>query len=220
LRYFIKINLYLFIALLFFSKESFSTESNIIQSLVGDITVNKTKAFQGEKIKSGDEISTAKNSRVVILYADEVYQLRENTTFILPSEVKKESVSNLVTGSVLAAFVPGRTRQMKISNTTISIRGTGIYARLDSSGVHYCLCYGKSELNSHDHTVTLDTTSKFHKDLIVLNDGTIRTPRLFGERKFDHTSQENIQLEKLLGRPTPFGGGYRDLIAIFENKKL
>jgi len=70
LRYFIKINLYLFIALLFFSKESFSTESNIIQSLVGDITVNKTKAFQGEKIKSGDEISTAKNSRVVILYQD------------------------------------------------------------------------------------------------------------------------------------------------------
>mgnify|MGYP003350020380 CR=1 FL=1 len=56
---------------------------------------------------------------------------------------------------------------------------------------------------------------KFHKDLIMLEDGTIRTPK-FTERKLDHTSRENIELEKLLGRPSPFGGGYRDFMALFE----
>jgi hypothetical protein len=109
---------------------------------------------------------------------------------------------------------------MKIGGlATLSIRGTGIYARSDNEGVHYCLCYGHSNLASHNHSVDLDTASKFHKDLIVLKDGNIRTPK-FTERKFDHTSQENIQLEKLLNRPSPFGGGYRDFVSNFQSNKL
>ena len=106
---------------------------------------------------------------------------------------------------------------MKIGGrATLAIRGTGIYAQVDAKGlVHYCLCYGQSNLSSHNHSVDLDTQSKFHKDLIMLEDGTIRTPK-FTERKLDHTSRENIELEKLLGRPSPFGGGYRDFMAFFE----
>jgi hypothetical protein len=206
--------------LIFLSSNSFAADSNLIQRIEGKVLLNKKQITQGAIVKSADEITTLPNSKAVVLYEDEVYQIRENTTFILPSGVNKENTSNLVTGSVLAAFTPGKPRKMKIGGlATLSIRGTGIYARSDNEGVHYCLCYGRSTLASHDHSVDLDTASKFHKDLIVLKDGNIRTPK-FTERKFDHTSQENIQLEKLLNRPSPFGGGYRDFVSIFESKKL
>jgi len=195
---------------------SFAADTNMIQSLEGKVLINKVSAVKGASIKSADEITTLANSKAVVLYENEVYQIRENTTFVLPSGVNKDNTSNLVTGSVLAAFTPGKPRKMKIGGlATLSIRGTGIYARSDNEGVHYCLCYGHSTLASHDHSVDLDTASKFHKDLIVLKDGNIRTPK-FTERKLDHTSRENIQLEKLLNRPSPFGGGYRDFMALFE----
>jgi hypothetical protein len=194
----------------------FAVETNIIQKLEGKVLINKVSAIKGAAVKSADEITTLSNSKAVVLYENEVYQIRENTTFILPSSSSKDNTSNLVTGSVLAAFTPGKPRKMKIGGlATLSIRGTGIYARSDNEGVHYCLCYGQSTLASHDHSVDLDTISKFHKDLIVLKDGDIRKPKMT-ERKLDHTSRENIELEKLLNRPSPFGGGYRDFMAFLE----
>jgi len=189
---------------------------SILKEASGKVQINKNIAKPGVLVKANDEIATGPNSKAVVLYEDEVYQIRENTTFVLPSGVNKGNTSNLVTGSVLAAFTPGKPRKMKIGGlATLSIRGTGIYARSDNEGVHYCLCYGHSNLASHNHSVDLDTASKFHKDLIVLKDGNIRTPK-FTERKLDHTSRENIDLEKLLNRPSPFGGGYRDFMARFE----
>ena len=211
----------LFLLLIFLNISTvFAVETNIIQNLEGKVLINKVSATKGAAVKSADEITTLSNSKAVVLYENEVYQIRENTTFVLPSSSSKDNTSNLVTGSVLAAFTPGKPRKMKIGGlATLSIRGTGIYARSDNEGAHYCLCYGQSTLASHDHSVDLDTISKFHKDLIVLKDGDIRKPKMT-ERKFDHTSRENIELEKLLNRPSPFGGGYRDLVSIFENKKL
>jgi hypothetical protein len=211
---------FLSLFLIFLSSNSFAIDSNLFQKIEGKVLLNKKPTIQGALVKSADEITTLPNSKAVVLYEDEVYQIRENTTFILPSGVNKNNTSNLVTGSVLAACTPGKPRKMKIGGlATLSIRGTGIYARSDNEGVHFCLCFGRSTFASHDHSVDLDTLNKFHKDLIVLKDGNIRIPK-FTERKFDHTSQENIQLEKLLNRPSPFGGGYRDFVSIFENKKL
>ena len=202
--------------IIFSSKLVIASEVNLIQSLEGKVFLNKVSVNKGALVKSGDEITTQANSKTTILYESEVYQVRENTTFVLPSGTNKDNASNLVTGSVLAAFTPGKPRKMKIGGlATLSIRGTGIYARSDGEGVHYCLCYGHSNLASHNHSVDLDTASKFHKDLIVLKDGNIRTPK-FTERKLDHTSRDNIELEKLLNRPSPFGGGYRDFMAFFE----
>ena len=123
---------------------------DMLKDISGKVQINRIAAKQGDSVKAGDEIVTEKNSKAVVLYADEVYQIRENTTFVLPSGVNKDNTSNLVKGSVLAAFTPGKPRKMKIGGlATLSIRGTGIYARTDNEGVHYCLCYGHSNLASH-----------------------------------------------------------------------
>jgi hypothetical protein len=207
----------LFLLLIFLNISTvFAVETNIIQNLEGKVLINKVPAIKGAAVKFADKITTFSNSKAVVLYENEVYQIRENTTFILPSSASKDNTSNLVKGSVLAAFTPGKPRKMKIGGlATLSIRGTGIYATSDGEVVHYCLCYGHSNLASHNHSVDLDTASKFHKDLIVLKDGNIRTPK-FIERNLDHTSYENVELEKLLNRPSPFDGGYRDFMAFFE----
>lgn len=205
IKFFILFNLY-----------SLSFAENLIQHSEGQVFLNKITTQQNTLVKAGDEIRTGLNGKVTVLFEEEVYKLSHNTTFLLPNNSKKESTSSLVTGTVLAAFKPGKPRKMKIgSATTLTVRGTGIYARSDNEGVHYCLCYGHSTLASHNHSVDLDTKSKFHKDLIVLKDGMIRTPKMT-ERKLDHTSRENIELEKLLNRPSPFGGGYRDFVAFLE----
>jgi hypothetical protein len=195
-----------------------ANNKNIVQDIKGSLLVNKTSAMIGQEIKAGDTLSTGVSSKATVLFGGDAYHLKENTVFVLPKDI--DSKSSLVGGAVLAAFNPGKPKKIEIaSKTVLSIRGTGTYIEVGANSSDFCLCYGAANLRSDKSDIDVITDTKFHKDFTILTDGEIR-PTYWHERRLSHTSRQNIELEKIAGRPSPFDGGYRDWISQFEDPDL
>ena len=191
---------------------------NKVQAFSGQLQLNKKLAILGQEVKASDEIYVGAGSKATIFFNGDVYHLRENTTFVLPNE--SGANTRLVGGAVLAAFTPGNPKKIRIGDKTVlSIRGTGIYAESGPEKSEFCLCYGSANLSSKKSYLDIDTESKYHKDFTIMADGLIR-PTAWHERRMTHSSRQNIELEKIAGRSSPFDGGYRDWISQFESPDL
>lgn len=165
-------------------------------------------------------MSTGEASSAVLLFGGDSYALKQSTTFVLPNENLQDKSSSLVSGAILASFLPGKPRRIQINQkSTLVVRGTGVYIGIEPEMTEFCLCYGEVDLYSDKSNIHINTESKFHKDFVILNDGEIR-PAFWYERRLTHTSRQNIELEKLAGRPSPFDGGYRDFVSNFEGSEL
>lgn len=198
-----------------------TTESQyVVQSTKGKVQVNKKDVLTGATLYPGDSVSTGENSSAVLLFGGDSYALKQSTTFVLPNENLQDKSSSLVSGAVLASFLPGKPRRIQINQkSNLVVRGTGVYIGIEPEMTEFCLCYGEVDLYSDKSHVNINTESKFHKDFVILNDGEIR-PAFWYERRMTHTSRQNIELEKLAGRPSPFDGGYRDFVSNFESSEL
>jgi hypothetical protein len=197
-----------------------ASEQYVVQSVKGKVNVNKKEVMVGASLSPGDAVSTGENSSAVLLFGGDAYALKQSTTFILPNENLQDKSSSLVSGAVLASFIPGKPRRMQINQkSNLVVRGTGVYIGIEPEVTEFCLCYGEVDLSSDKSNVRINTESKFHKDFVILSDGEIR-PAFWHERRLTHTSRQNIELEKLAGRPSPFDGGYRDFVSNFESSEL
>jgi hypothetical protein len=192
----------------------------LVQSIKGKVQVNRKDVVAGSNLTPGDTVSTAENSSAVLLFGGDSYFLKQSTTFVLPNENLQDNSSSLVSGAVLASFLPGKPRRMQINQkSNLVVRGTGVYVGIEPEMTEFCLCYGEVDLYSNKSNVHITTESKFHKDFVILSDGEIR-PAFWYERRLTHTSRQNIELEKIAGRPSPFDGGYRDFVSNFESSEL
>jgi len=99
------------------------------------------------------------------------------------------------------------------------LRGTGICIEFGMEKIDFCLCYGMANLQSNKSNIEIIADTKFHKDYSLLNDGEIRQTYWY-ERRLSHTSRQNIELEKVATRPSPFEVGYRDWISNFQSAEL
>jgi hypothetical protein len=197
-----------------------ATNQFLVQSIKGKVQVNKKDVSAGANLMPGDTVSTAENSSAVLLFGGDSYLLKQSTTFVLPNENLQDNSSSLVGGAVLASFLPGKPKRMQINQkSNLVVRGTGVYIGIEPEVTEFCLCYGEVDLYSEKSNVRINTDSKFHKDFVILNDGEIR-PAFWYERRLTHTSRQNIELEKIAGRSSPFDGGYRDFVASFESSEL
>ena len=191
---------------------------NTVYDLKGQLQLNKAPAIIGQEVKAGDTLTTGSNGRATILFQGDAYHLKENTTFVLPNDFGAKS--SVVGGAVLAAFTPGKPKKIGVGDKTVlSIRGTGVFIEVGPENIDFCLCYGQANLSSDKSDVDIVTDTKFHKDFTILPSGEIR-PTFWYERRMSHSSRQNIELEKIVGRPSPFDGGYRDWIAQFEDPEL
>jgi hypothetical protein len=197
-----------------------ATNQYLVQSIKGKVQVNKKDVSAGASLTPGDTVSTAENSSAVLLFGGDSYLLKQSTTFVLPNENLQDNSSSLVSGAVLASFLPGKPRRMLINQkSNLVVRGTGVYVGIEPEMTEFCLCYGEVDLYSDKSNVRINTESKFHKDFVILDNGEIR-PAFWYERRLTHTSRQNIELERIAGRPSPFDGGYRDFVANFESSEL
>lgn len=192
----------------------------LVQNIKGKVQVNKKYVAVGATLALGDSVSTGEASSAVLLFGGDSYMLKQSTTFVLPNENLQDNSSSLVSGAILASFLPGKPKKIQIDQrSTLVVRGTGVYIGIEPEMTEFCLCYGEVDLYSDKSKVQINTESKFHKDFVILNDGEIR-PAFWYERRLTHTSRQNIELEKIAGRPSPFDGGYRDFIANFEDSNI
>jgi hypothetical protein len=191
---------------------------NAVHDFQGQLTINKIPATVGQTLKAGDSVITGANSKANIVFNGDAYHLKEKTNFVLPNE--QGASASVASGAVLAAFSPGKPKKIQIGEKVVlAIRGTGVYIEVGKEKSNFCLCYGSANLSSDKSNIDVVTDTKFHKDFTILNNGEVRSSYPY-ERRLNHTSRQNIELEKIVGRPSPFGGSIRKWISQLESPDL
>lgn len=176
--------------------------------LSGQVSVNGTPATLKTRIGGNDTIETGKGSEVVFVSGFSAFILRESSRMSLGQETTNNVVTNalrLITGKVLAVFGPNNPQRVSTITATIGIRGTGVYAETDPEQTYFCTCYGITDIGANSDPNSRKTvTSKHHDEPVYIlakpKDGkTIRKAPFI-----NHTDQELMLIETLVGRTPPF----------------
>lgn len=182
-----------------------------IYRLSGTVTVNDKPATMKTQIGPNDTIVTGKGSEIVFVSGVNSYIVRDSSRLQLQGRQEGDSVIasalRLLTGRLLA--VMGKSPSgLRIESTTatIGIRGTGVYLEADPAETYFCTCYGIADIASATDPSSKETVVATHHDkpLYILADpkATGKNIRLAPFK--NHTDQELMLIETLVGRTPPF----------------
>lgn len=179
-----------------------------IYRLSGGVLVNDRNASLETRIAPGDTVETHKDGEVVFVVAEEAYILRGGSHLVVqqpPRESLLKSSLRLITGGLLSVFGHGRPTQITTVTATIGIRGTGVYLESDPERTYFCTCYGVTQVSANNDPLSRDTIAATHHDRPVYitaagkEGGHIRNAPFI-----NHTDQELMLIESLVGRTPPF----------------
>jgi hypothetical protein len=175
-----------------------------VNQLQGTATVNGRPAAVGTPVSSRDKVSTGPGSMAVIVIKDDAFLLRANTTLEFAESGGILSRILVESGRVLSVF--GRKPvAIRAGNATIGIRGTGAYLEADPGRIYFCLCYGEADIDGPGLPATKTVKTTHHEQPLFLDtrgDAMTVEPGPF----LNHTDDELILLESLVGREPPFMG--------------
>ncbi len=170
--------------------------------LEGAVLHNNKPAVQGAVVKPGEKISTGQNSLAIFVMEQDAYLLRSNTLLEFSAPNATIKTLNLLAGKMLSVFGKGEKR-INVPTATLGIRGTAIYAEVETERSYVCTCYGTVNIQcSSDLSVQETVVSKRHD-----------APRyIYAEGKvliakapvINHTEDELFMLEQLVGRLPAF----------------
>lgn len=180
-----------------------------IYRIAGSASVNGTAATLGTQVRPGDTVETGKDSEMVFVVGGHSMIVRSETRLVIEGE-KKESLSlllsglRLLTGKLLSV---SRNTQMRVTTTTatIGIRGTGWYAESDPEQTYFCTCYGIADIAASNDPESKETVTAKHHDRPLYILGKSASGRGIRNAPFiNHTDQELMLIETLVGRTPPF----------------
>jgi hypothetical protein len=107
-------------------------------------------------------------------------------------------------GAALTVF-PTRTHRIETPFAVVGIRGTGVYAAVETGRDYVCTCYGTVDLSARADPASRETIASVRHDapryvLAAGPGGTRVQPAPFR----DHTDEELLLLEALVGREPPY----------------
>jgi hypothetical protein len=178
-----------------------------VHRLEGNATVNGQTAKVGTPVKAGDRIATGASSQAVVVLGQDAFLLREKT--IVEMRGRESTLTELLisAGKVLSVFSK-KPVSIKAANATIGIRGTGAYLEVDDADVYFCLCYGEAVLQGPGMADKVVKTTHHEQPMLVRAGLGTMSADPAGFR--NHTDEELIMLESIVGREPPFmkGGMY------------
>jgi hypothetical protein len=183
-----------------------------IYRLSGEVRVDGRPATPGTRIASASTLETGRGAEVVWVVGDNAFLLRGESRVVLePAAAGSAFLSGLriLSGRILSVLAPGRPLQLRTSAATIGIRGTGVYVEDDPGQSYVCTCYGLTEIASADDPGSRRTVESRHHDrpLYVLK-GAPAGRAIREAPVINHTDEELVLLEALVGRKPPFEGAY------------
>ena len=179
-----------------------------IYRISGDVTVNGQKANLDTRIAGGSTIQTSANSEVVYAVGESAYIARPNTQIVVETSTTESAVVTglrLLTGKLLSVFPSRRPVQLQTKVASIGIRGTGVYLESDPEQTYFCTCYGVADVQALDDPSSKETVAASHHDkplYIVANEPLGKKIR--NAPFVNHTDQELMLIETLVGRQPPF----------------
>lgn len=179
-----------------------------IYRLSGTVTVNGKEATLATHIGPNDTIQTGKNSEVVFVVGGNSIILRSDSQLVLQGKEEKTSLLisalRLLAGKLLSV---SRNQAMHIQTptATIGIRGTGFYLESEPDLTYFCTCYGTTDVSASTDPTSKETVVSKHHDrpLYILANAPVGQNIRPAEFK-NHTDQELMLIETLVGRTPPF----------------
>ena len=179
-----------------------------IYRISGEVTVNGQKANLDTRIAGGSTIETAANSEVVYAVGESAYIARPNTQIVVETSTSESNVVTglrLLAGKLLSVFPSRRPVQLQTKVASIGIRGTGVYLESEPDQTYFCTCYGVADVSALDDPSSKETVAASHHDkplYIVANEPMGKKIR--NAPFINHTDQELMLIETLVGRQPPF----------------
>jgi hypothetical protein len=172
-----------------------------VNRLEGTVSVGGKPARVGTPVPLGERVATGPNSMAVVVVGEDAFLLRANT--VIEARGSRGVLSDLLvsTGRVLTVFSK-KPVEIKAAHATIGIRGTGAYLEVDPGSVYFCLCYGEALVQGAGMEAKVVKTTHHEQPLLLRDDG--RTMRAEPGPFRNHTDDELIMLEALVGREPPF----------------
>jgi hypothetical protein len=179
-----------------------------IYRISGDVQVNGQRAVLDTKIAGGSVIKTAANSEVVYAVGESAYIARPNTEIVVEAtggETPVVTGLKLLAGKLLSVFPSRRPVQLQTRVASIGIRGTGVYLESEPDQTYFCTCYGVADVASLADPESKDTVAASHHDrplYVLANEPKGKNIR--NAPFINHTDQELMLIETLVGRNPPF----------------
>lgn len=180
-----------------------------IYRMNGQVSVNGRPATATMRVGANDTIETGKGAEVVFVHNENAYILRESSRMTLAEQQGAgnavQSALRLITGKVLAVFSPGKPQRIYTTTATIGIRGTGVYTEADPEQTYFCTCYGVTDINALNDKQSKKTVKAQHHDEPVYILAKAQEGKSIRKAPFiNHTDQELMLIETLVGREPPF----------------
>jgi hypothetical protein len=183
-------------------------EGQSIYRLSGTATVNDKPATMATPIAAGDTVRTGKDSEIVFVVGGTSMILRSESNVELEPALGTRVLLaglRLLTGKLLSVHGRGQAVRMQTITATIGIRGTGVYLESDPEQSYVCTCYGVTDISSNSDKESQETVSATHHDrpLYVVS-GAKPGNNIRRAPFINHTDQELMLIETLVGRTPPF----------------
>lgn len=174
-----------------------------IHHLNGRVFVNGRIAHHNTIIKAGDNVETAQNASIVFVVDKDAYMLRENSRLSLIVKNSVIDTLRLFSGKLLSVFGSGNKR-LQTPIATIGIRGTGTYMTAEPYQTYFCTCYGTVDVASWQSSNMAERIVGTHHNARIITATNKQNWSMLPAAFVDHSDDELIMLESLVGRKPEF----------------
>jgi len=179
-----------------------------IYRIEGLVRVDGQPATLDTQIAASATIETGKNSEVVYVVGESAFLQRSESHVTLETREADSMIvsgTQLLTGKILSVFPSGRPVRMTTKNASIGIRGTGVYMESDPQQTYFCTCYGTADLVAASDPTSRETVvSRQHDRPLYILAGEQPGQNIRAAPFINHTDQELMLIEALVGRSPPF----------------
>jgi ferric-dicitrate binding protein FerR (iron transport regulator) len=180
-----------------------------IYRIQGAATVNGVPASLQTQVRAGDTVETARDGEIVFVIDGHSMLLRGDSRLVVePGErgaaSRILSGLRLLTGKILSV---SRNTPLRVvtATATIGVRGTGFYAESDPEQTYFCTCYGTTDVAATADPGSRETVEARHHDRPLYILAKAPPGRSIRSAPFiNHTDQELMLIEALVGRTPPF----------------
>lgn len=179
-----------------------------IYRLAGEVRVDGKPATVETRIGGRSTLETGKGAELVYAVGTSAFVLRGESRVVLET-AEPDSVIltglRLLSGRLLSVFAAKRPMQLKARTATIGIRGTGVYMEADPEQTYFCTCYGVADVAATEDPESRETVAAKHHDRpLYIVTGAPPGKNIREAPFINHTDQELMMIEALVGRSPPF----------------
>ncbi len=180
-----------------------------VYRLSGTVTVDGKPANIATLIVPGSVVETGRDSEIIFSVGDNAFIMRANSRMVIEQSKTDTSAFaglSLLAGRMLSVF--GKKKepiQVRTRIASIGIRGTGIYLEAEPEQTYFCTCYGVADVASNEDPQSRDTVvAKHHDRPVYIVAGAPPGKGIRPGPFINHTDQELMLVETLVGRTPPF----------------